>query len=95
MDNKKIEQLRLDYFALRNLEKIAKSLHHLYETACNQELTKNQETRQRNLELKACHIARGLRLGVYFQCDPRGMPLYLVPNGEQDYTRGIMIHFRK
>jgi len=94
MTTKKLDQLRLDYFALRNLEKIAKSIHHLYVTQCNQELTKRQETLLYNLELKAKDIAKGLGLWVYFQRDPRGMPLYLLSEYHQDYTRGLMIHFR-
>ena len=67
------------------LQKVAKSLHRLNENACNYGLTDRQETRQRNLFIKAGDLILSGEATPYAtlqpihfireQRDPRGWPL--------------------
>ena len=59
-------------------QNISRSLSHLDELSCNQELTHRQETRSDNLEKQAATIAATYGLLSYHQSDPRGWSLYLV-----------------
>ena len=67
------------------LQKIAKSLHHLNENACSYGLTQRQESRHNNLVAKAKNIARenkSTRAAYYVvniveQNDPMGWPLMI------------------
>ena len=72
------------------LQKIAKSLHHLNENACNYGLTQRQETRHNNLIVKAKNIAKADNYDgrsryptileqptIVEQNDPRGWPLMI------------------
>lgn len=73
-----IIQTKLAYKHLKRLETIAQALHTSYENACNGDLTQRQITREKNLENEATQIADLMGLKVYFQTDPRGLPVYLV-----------------
>ena len=66
---------------LGELRRISKSLHGLSENACNYGLTPRQEKREKNLEKQAEKLADELGFQVYFQGDPRGCALYLLPKG--------------
>lgn len=79
------------------LIRLAKSSHSLSEKACNYGLTPRDETRIANIKKEAGGIAEGMGFSVYFQGDPRGAPLYLLPRGmthedaSQSYTSGIVV----
>lgn len=64
---------------LGELRKISRSLHRLSECSCNYGLTDRQEKRKERLEKKAVELGKELGFKVYFQGDPRGCALYLVP----------------
>jgi len=90
-----ISQLDRFDWRMRELKKIAKSLHHLDECSCNYGLTPRQETRETNLEKKAEEIAKEMGLILYRQGDPRGCSLYLLENEEDrdSYsTKGLAIY---
>jgi len=80
------------YYELRN---IVCKLHRLDENACNFGLTSSQEKNESKLEERAKEIASNLGMAIYHQGDPRGWPLYLVPddneNHEVDYCDYIAI----
>ncbi len=84
MSIEKLREIRNQEYLLRELRKISNSLHSLNECACNYGLTERQEKREKRLEEKAQIIAKELDLAVYFQGDPRGCALYLVP---KDWTK--------
>jgi hypothetical protein len=84
MENDRIWDIRRQDAALGELRKISRSLHHLAEAACNYGLTPRQEKRQERLESNASALAVTLGLKAYFQGDPRGCALYLVPEGLDD-----------
>lgn len=79
----------------KELYPIARQLHHQDENSCNYGLTKRQETRVENLEVKAEALARQLGLHAYHQGDPRGGTLYLIKRIKDDhagnYTNGVYI----
>jgi len=64
---------------LGELRKISRSLHRLSENDCNYGLTDRQEKREQKLEKRAAELAVELGFQAYFQGDPRGCALYLVP----------------
>ena len=71
------------------LDKIARSLHHLAEVGCNYGLTKRQETREANLEKKALAIADKYGFEIDFNGDPRGFPIYIhLPDGSYNSWGG-------
>ena len=76
------------------LSKIEKRVHHLDVQYCNAELTKNQETRLKNLIIRAQIIAKYVDMEIYHQSDPRGCGLYLVPKGFNCETEGFREGFR-
>jgi hypothetical protein len=84
-----IEQTREVIRTFERIKLISKKLHYLFETACNQELTKRQQTRQENLIKDVRELARKINLYAYIQTDPRGLSIYLIEAQLQDYTRGI------
>ena len=94
MDIRKIDKaIRLN----RELQPIARALHHLDEASCNYGLTNKQKKRLENLEKKADKLARewfGLR--AYHQSDPRGASLYLVESlrkaNRGNYADGVYIY---
>ena len=76
------------------LKKFAKTLHHLDEVACNQELSNRQFTRRKNIESEIVKICEILKLVPYCQTDPRGCPLYLLESEEDKnnyHSKGIAI----
>jgi len=78
----------------RELQPVAKSLHHLDEVSCNYGLSKRQETGMTNLMKKAKEIA-GVWFGLqaYHQSDPRGASLYIgLDLNASNYTNGICIY---
>jgi len=83
---------------LGELRKISWSLRHLNENSCNYGLTPRQEKREENLEKKAKELGEGLGFKVYFQGDPRGCAVYLVPAEWTDeytdshYSSGFAIY---
>ncbi len=77
-------------------QKISRSLSHLDELSCSQELTHRQETRSDNLEKQATALAKPYGLLSYHQSDPRGWSLYLVTTEQllghsidAAYSRGL------
>ena len=78
----------------KRLQKIEKSLHKLYETACNQEMTKRQIARQDNLRKKADELALNIGLKAYHQTDCRGCSIYLISDDldETTYNNGIAVY---
>lgn len=91
--NVNIQEVKKIDWVLSNLKRIARSIHHLDECACNYELSKRQESRRTNLLKVANEWAGHLGAKVFHQGDPRGCSLYLVPmdfNNEGDYTSNGM-----
>ncbi len=77
-----------------DLQKIARSLHHLDEVACMTELTQRQLKRIENLERKANEITKKYGKIAYHQGDPRGWSLYICDPSdriESEYTKGIAV----
>ena len=74
---------------MKEFRKTAKSLHRLYETECNRELTKREKNRYTILELKIDKLCKLNGLHFYLQTDPRGGTLYLAdePIPKNDYNR--------
>ena len=85
---KKIQELKELKKIFDELNKIAKKLHHYYETYAACDLTSTQQKRCERLEKRAEELARSLKLKAYFQRDPRGYPLFLIEEGE-NYMEGI------
>jgi len=78
------------------LVKVAKRLNRLHENACNRGLSPREEKEESLLEAVARTTADSLGLKAFIQGDPRGMPLYLVPQDlkhpESSYpTDGIVV----
>ena len=63
------------------MQDVARRLHHLYENACNYELSPGQEKRQERLEKRATAIAAEHGLECHHQRDPRGWPLKVFSSG--------------
>jgi len=61
------------------LVKVAKRLNHFHEARCNRKISPREETAHDRCRAKAQELADSLGLKAYIQGDPRGMPLYLVP----------------
>lgn len=59
------------------LQHISNALHSLAEAECNYGLTPRQEKRRENLEATARAVAKGWRVPISFQNDPRGRPISL------------------
>jgi len=81
----------LDYWKYaEEIQKAARSLHHLAEVACNGELTKRQETRQANLEAKVAKLlAECGAVKVIQNGDPRGYAVKAVfPTGDYNTWGG-------
>lgn len=87
----KLQEIKHIYQTLKELEKIAKQLHRLYEAHCNYGLTARQEKREEKLREKARKLAEQLGLKVYIQGDPRGLPLYLIEKEGRNYWDGLPI----
>ena len=69
---------------------LARSLHRLYEAACNSGLTERQEKRAQKLEQKVRSVVEraGLTLN-HFNADPRGYPVYVnLPDGSYNTLGG-------
>jgi hypothetical protein len=79
----------------------ARALHRLNEARCNGKLTHLQELREKRLERECGAEASRIELDCYFQGDPRGWPLYLVPKDwaqekrESEYNRGLAVPWRR
>jgi hypothetical protein len=81
----RLEDIKETSWRIEELRKISRSLHYLAEAACNYGLTPRQEKRQDRLEAQAKQYAKEIGgVKVYFQGDPRGCALYLVPAGLDD-----------
>jgi len=96
MKEKEFQALKSFAYHYAELQKIAKSLQRLHETACNYGLTERQEKRAGRLIKKAQEIAQRFGLEVYEQGDPRGCPLYLIKKEMKEkgciqYIEGIAI----
>jgi hypothetical protein len=80
---------------MERLEKIAQTLHVIDTNSCNlPELSKAQQTREKNLETEALIIAKEMGFYLYRQGDPRGCPIYLLEtvNDRNNYhQKGIAI----
>ena len=62
---------------------LSKRLHRFYEIACEREQTEREKKAEARLEIKILKL--GLEVGakdVYFQTDPRGLPVYLLFEGD-------------
>ena len=59
------------------LQKVARTLHRLSETACNRELTTREAKRFEGAELEAVTLAEKAGRSIYLQGDPRGWPIYI------------------
>jgi hypothetical protein len=94
----RIEELKRVDYRLGELRKISKRLHHLCEVNCNTGLTPRQETAEKNLEKRATLLALDLGAKFYYQRDPRGCAVYLVPEEWMDdytdshYSDGLAIY---
>lgn len=70
------------------LGEIAGKLHRLAEHDCNYGLTPRQQKRRERLEAKAREIAKGWRVPIEFQGDPRGRPISLDLGGPSNSWGG-------
>ena len=61
------------------LVKVAKRLNRFHEARCNREMTDRDNKVHDRYRAKAQDLADSLGLKAFIQGDPRGMPLYLVP----------------
>jgi hypothetical protein len=83
---------------LGELRKINKRLHHLGEVSCNVGLSPQQEKAEDKLEKRAEEIAFGLGVKFYYQRDPRGCAVYLVPlewddeYASSNYSSGLAVY---
>lgn len=89
---KTIQNLKHFVYRYKELQKISRQLHKLYENNCNYGLTAKQEKKQVKLQKKAEEIAGEFNLNVYHQTDPRGLSLYLIEGSNNDYTQGIGVY---
>jgi len=83
--------------AALSLQRLARSLHSLAESACNGELSPAQSAREARLERTAQEIAEREGWSLYLQGDPRGAPLYLVmpaQNTPGTYNQGHAVTSR-
>jgi len=78
-NTKRINELRVTWETLRELQKVSQKLHRYHEKYCNCGLTPRQEKRYDKLVEQAKELAEKLELKAYIQGDPRGGALYLVP----------------
>jgi len=78
-NTERINELRLTWETLRELQKVSQKLHRYHEQHCNYGLTPRQEKRYDKLIEQAKELAEKLGLKAYIQGDPRGGALYLVP----------------
>lgn len=90
----KVQKDRQVIEVYRELQGISKMIHHQDENACNYGLTQRQDTRVKNLLIRANELAKRIGYKAYHQGDPRGCSLYLVKKGMDDssYTDGIAIY---
>ena len=94
----RVDELRLVDARLGELRKIGKRLHHLGEVNCNVGLSPQQEKSEEKLEKRAGEIAFGLGVKFYYQRDPRGCAVYLVPFEWDDeyaasnYSSGLAVY---
>ena len=94
----KLDELRMADARLATLRKISRRLHSLHEAACNYGLSERQEKRESRLKDQAEGIAELFSFGIYFQDDPRGCAIYLIPRewtGEyasSNYPSGMAIY---
>jgi hypothetical protein len=90
MDSKlmdRVDELRRVDARLVELRKISKRLHHLGEVNCNVGLSIQQEKSEDKLEKRAEEIAFSLGVKFYYQRDPRGCAVFLVPiEWDDEYT---------
>jgi len=98
MDNE-LDKLRIKRDHLEELKKISGKLHRLGENSCNYGLTPRREKVEERLEKRAGEIAGELGFRFYYQRDPRGCPVYLVPADWDEYqadqwysTNGLAIY---
>jgi len=94
-----LRELQKVYGVCKELEKIAKKLHRYNELYCNYgELTKNQLTREVNLEKQAQALASQIGFVAVRQGDPRGGSLFLAQpedNGKspEEITKMLYIEY--
>ena len=74
--------------ACADLARVSGQLHRLAEHECNYCLTPRQEKRRERLEAKAREIAKGWRVPIEFQGDPRGRPIILDLGGPSNSWGG-------
>ena len=87
----RLDELRSTLWAVEQLQKRSRWLHSLNEAACNGELTPGQEKREAQVEAECKDLAKRIPgMKVYFQGDPRGCALYLVPKAWTDEEAGSM-----
>jgi IS30 family transposase len=79
-------------FVYRELQRIAKSLHKIYENECSYGHTDRQDKRKDKLQAQAENLAARVELKVYHQTDPRGCSMYLIDESCKDYTDGIAVY---
>ena len=63
-----------------NLHIISGKLHRIAEAACNGDPSRGALLREARLQRQAQDIVEAYGLRCYFQADPRGCALYLIPN---------------
>lgn len=74
--------------ACADLARISAQLHRLAEHDCNYGLTPRQQKRRERLEADARAIAKGWRVPIEFQGDPRGRPISLDLGGPSNSWGG-------
>jgi hypothetical protein len=62
-----------------DLAALARKLHRISERKCCEDVGESLDAREARAEAKAREIAARYNLRTYFQGDPRGCPLYLIP----------------
>ena len=89
-----VDELRTAINVYKQLQKIARSLHHLDEVGCDRGLTARQERSLKEMEQRAHSFAQELGLHAWHQSDPRGCTLYLVDHEDAstDYNNGIPVY---
>ena len=95
MDNAKVRErlngLRSTLWAVEGLKKRSRWLRSLNEAVCNANLTPRQEKREARIEAECEDLAKRIPgMKVYFQGDPRGCALYLIPKAWTDEEAGSM-----
>jgi len=70
---------------LDQLHRCEHTLHGLFETACNRELTLNETQKINDTEFKVVSIAKMLGFNVKFNSDPRGGAIrFILPSGKSN-----------